>query len=177
MATKDSKPTALMPPSTPTGPSTAFLNVDLSKIEVGIEVPLEKVHPWPEGEELKERNATVFTCMPLFFWELTHYEHVDVITYTYSLYHPIFRLRRLIYCLGDTPPARFTPKRITNVHTKLYLGYSTDRYGDLKVQAAFIGSQNCVAPTTHNLMVCTRNVKDLRKLADYFESLYDYSQS
>ena len=95
--------------------------------------------------------------------------YVWVCTYSASSRHkllPQVKITRLIYCLGE---ARATKKvRYVDIHTKLFILFN----GKSQPVGAFIGSQNLVSPSTHNLMFYITDPKHLEFCVDYFNTLW-----
>lgn len=126
---------------------------------------------------VKTRIVHSPVCRPPFFDGKQMYDYinatkactqVDVVTYTVSPHRDLSKkVRRLIYSIGVTRLPH--KRRFADIHSKLLILLDADE----NVLSAFVGSQNLVAPTLHNLMYHITDRPGLVACCEYFESLWN----
>ena len=138
--------------------SQNYLKMDLTRVATRIALPPVARPPLYDGQDMYDHiNADPNIA---FLW---------VCTYTVSADHDIDKpIARLIHCLGK--PGKVYPhiRKYTDIHTKLFLCFD----GRANPRMAFVGSQNLVAATTHNLMVGLRTTADVTACLNYFNHLW-----
>lgn len=91
----------------------------------------------------------------------------DVITYTASPHADLdLPVDRLIYCLGSHRAT--AKKKFSDIHTKMFIVKNEHGYP----VCVFIGSQNLVAPTSHNLSYHITAPAEIAQCVAYFEHLW-----
>lgn len=106
---------------------------------------------------------------PSLFEYLNHdlVSYVWVCTYTISRDHILKKpIQRLIYSVG--PTRLMSRRRFSDIHTKLYITFNRDHIPMM----AYVGSQNLVKPTTHNLSLAVCDRTQIEQCVDYFNRLW-----
>lgn len=136
---------------------TNILAMPLGKVKTRIGIDPRCVPPLYDGAAMYDLIRTDKKCTYLWVCTFTASEHHDLGKKTIS---------RLIYCLGSSRAVK--KRKFADIHTKLFIAFD----GQTKPLYAFVGSQNLVAPTTHNLMVMLNDNVSVYTCIEYFDSLW-----
>ena len=140
-----------------------------------LEGDLGRTYSGPAWYILKKLDTQVDLILDpkRFFREVNAHRSLEILTYTYS-YAPTTLVRRLVlgkpFVLNPSLlPNPDNVRRHDSLHTKLFLGYGRT----CNLTDAYIGSQNCTAPTTYNVMFHINNRKTLSVLREYFDHIWN----
>lgn len=144
-----------------------FLKGDLSEVRVGVEwSQLSTLDIHPDLYLSQRRMADDLLC----------HRRVYALTYSYSEHNWLSKSGRLAkLVVGIKMRKREVPTGTRyhyHLHSKLFLGINRSGHAE----AAYIGSQNLVGLTVHNLTVRIKNRAQLSTLTDYFNLIWNQAK-
>lgn len=135
--------------------------IDLTSVVIGREATtceFDLLPPFYTGKDFYLRLVRNYS--DCYLW---------VMTYTASITGFGLQVERLLH---GQPCAAARAKQVrmcSNIHTKLIIAWRSRQ----NPVAAFVGSQNWVAPTQINVMVEIKPHKDIKHLVDYYRHIWN----